>query len=129
IEVLKDASAAAIYGTRAANGVVLITTKRGKSGKPRINYNGYVGMQDVAKRIDVLSARQYMEVLNSILADQGDDPLYTDQEINNASSGTDWQDEIFRTAVAHDHRLSFSGGSEYSSYYISANYFNQDGVV
>lgn len=129
IEVLKDASAAAIYGTRAANGVVLITTKRGKSGKPQINYNGYVGMQDVAKRIDVLNARQYMEVLNSILADQGDDALYSDQDINNASSGTDWQDEIFRTAAAHDHRLSFSGGGEYSNYYISANYFNQDGVV
>ncbi|WP_379022619.1 TonB-dependent receptor [Parapedobacter deserti] len=129
IEVLKDASAAAIYGTRAANGVVLVTTKKGKSGKPRTSYNGYVGLQDVAKRIDVLSARQYMEVLNSILADQGEAPLYTDQEINDASSGTDWQDEIFRTAAAHDHRLAFSGGGNHSNYYISLNYFNQAGVV
>lgn len=129
IEVLKDASAAAIYGTRAANGVVLVTTKKGKSGKPRLNYNAYVGMQDVAKRIDVLNARQYMDVLNSILADQGDAPLYSAEEISKASAGTDWQDEIFRTAAAQDHRLSLSGGGEYSNYYISLNYFNQDGVV
>lgn len=129
IEVLKDASAAAIYGTRAANGVVLVTTKRGKTGKPRIGYDAYVGMQDVAKRIDVLDTRQYMEVLNSILSDQGNDPLYDADALANAASGTDWQDRIFRTAAAQDHRLSFSGGSETSNYYVSLNYFNQDGVV
>lgn len=129
IEVLKDASAAAIYGTRAANGVVLITTKQGKKGKPQVSYNGYAGIQDVAKKIDVLSAREYMEVLNGILADQGEAPIYTVEQINQIGSGTDWQDEVFRSAAAQDHRLSVSGGGDYSRYYISLNYFNQDGVV
>ena len=129
IEVLKDASAAAIYGTRAANGVVLVTTKQGRKGKPQVSYNGYVGIQDVAKKIDVLSAREYMEVLNGILADQGADPIYTAEQIDHAGSGTDWQDEVFRSAAAQDHRLSVSGGGDYSRYYISLNYFNQDGVV
>lgn len=129
IEVLKDASAAAIYGTRAANGVILITTKKGSKGKPRVEYSSYVGLQQVARKLDVLDAGEYMQVLNGILTDQGQAPKFTPDQINAIGKGTDWQDEIFRSALAHNNQLSFSGGSDNSTYYVGLNYLNQEGVV
>ncbi len=129
IQVLKDASAAAIYGSRAANGVVLITTKKGKKGKSKINYSGYTGFQTVAKKLDLLNAAQYMSVLNGLLQDQGQPARFTDDQVKAAGKGTNWQDEIFRTAIGQNHQLSFTGGADNSSYYIGLNYFNQDGVV
>lgn len=129
IEVLKDASAAAIYGSRASNGVVIITTKKGRHGPVSVNYNGYLGMQHAAKEIDVLNGSQYMQVLNDLSVDQGTAPLYTQHQIDSIGKGTDWQDVIYRTAIAQNHNLSFSGASDKSNYYIGMNYMNQDGIV
>ncbi|GGZ30532.1 SusC/RagA family TonB-linked outer membrane protein [Echinicola pacifica] len=130
IEVLKDASSAAIYGTRAANGVVLITTKTGKKGDPVLKYNTYYGIQSVAKRVDVLNGREYMETLNGIRADGGGQPIYTDEEVAQMGAGTNWQDVIFnQNAPVQNHQISMSGGSDKSTYYAGLNYFNQDGLV
>ncbi len=129
IQILKDASAAAIYGSRAANGVVLITTKKGTKGKPQVNYSAYLGVQTVAKRMDYLSTPQYIDVLNDLSADQGTPPKFTPDQINAIGSGTNWQDQIFRTALAQNHQLSFSGGSDNTNYYLGVNYLDQDGVV
>ncbi|WP_186755559.1 TonB-dependent receptor [Echinicola salinicaeni] len=130
IEVLKDASSAAIYGTRAANGVVLITTKSGKKGEPVLKYNTYYGVQSVAKQVDVLNGRQYMETLNAIREEGGGNPIYTQDEINQVGVGTNWQDIIFKNnAPVQNHQLSMSGGSDKSTYYAGLNYFNQQGLV
>ncbi|MHA7110251.1 TonB-dependent receptor [Sunxiuqinia elliptica] len=129
IQILKDASSAAIYGARGANGVVLISTKKGKKGKTVVTYNGYAGMQSVAKKLDVLGASDYMELVNMRLEDRGDNPLYSDQDIANAGVGTNWQDQLFRSAPIQNHQIGISGGSENSSYYIGLNYFNQKGIV
>ena len=129
IQILKDASAAAIYGSRAANGVVLITTKKGTKGKPQVNYSAYLGVQTVAKRMDYLNTSQYIKVLNDLSSDQGSAPKFTPEQINTIGSGTNWQDQIFRTALAQNHQLSFSGGSDNTSYYLGVNYLDQDGVV
>lgn len=130
IEILKDASSAAIYGTRAANGVVLITTKKGKTGLPVLKYNIYAGAQSVAKKIDVLDGRQYMETLNAIRIEEGKASIYTQEQINQVGEGTFWQNEIFnKTAIVQNHQLSISGGTEKSDYYAGLNYFKQDGLV
>ncbi|MFC4871059.1 SusC/RagA family TonB-linked outer membrane protein [Negadavirga shengliensis] len=128
IEILKDASATAIYGARGANGVVMITTKRGKEGRTTISYNSYVGVQNVANKIKLLSAEEYRVVLNGIIADGGGSPQYMipDGPLNE----TDWQDELFRrNAAMHNHNLSFTGGNAKTNYFASFNYFKQDGVV
>ncbi|HEY4288058.1 MAG TPA: TonB-dependent receptor [Puia sp.] len=129
VEVLKDASAAAIYGSRASNGVVIITTKKGKNGPVAINYNGYLGVQNVGKEIDVLNGRQYMQVLNDLSKDQGQALPFTQDQINSIGKGTNWQDAIYRTAIAQNHNLSFSGASDKSNYYVGLNYMDQDGIV
>jgi len=129
IEVLKDASAAAIYGTRAANGVVLITTKKGNKKVPIISYNTYLGFQTPASKIDVLDATQYMNYLNDISRDLGRSLPFTDAEIAAAGKGTDWQEELFRNAWVSNHQLAINGGSEYSNYYVSLGYLDQDGIL
>ena len=129
IQVLKDASAAAIYGSRAANGVILITTKKGKKGVTTVNYNSYVAVQNVARKIDVLNGREYMQVLNGILGDQGQTPRFTQNQIDAIGKGTNWQDEVYSPAIAHNHQLSFSGGADNSRYYIGLNYLDHDGVI
>lgn len=129
IEILKDASATAIYGSRGANGVVLITTKKGSEGRVNITYDAYTGVQTVAKQIDLLSTSEYIDVINSLSADQGNPPVFTADDIANIGNGTDWQNEVFRSAPISSHNLSASGGSEKTSFYASLNYFNQEGVV
>lgn len=129
IEILKDASATAIYGSRGANGVILITTKNGKPGKMKINYNGYAGLQSVAKKLDLLNATEYALLLNGIREDEGASPVFTQEQINSAGKGTDWQEEIFQVAPVQNHELSFSGGSDNTAYYLSLNYLDQKGVV
>ncbi len=129
IQILKDASAAAIYGSRAANGVVLITTKKGKKGATQVNYSAYLGVQKVVKNIDMLSAPEYMQVLNELSADMGRQPKFTTEQIASIGTGTNWQDQIFRSALAQNHQLSISGGAEKSNFYLGINYLNQDGVV
>lgn len=129
IDVLKDASSASIYGTRAANGVVLITTNRGKEGKSVLSYSTYYGSQTVNKLVDVLGASDYMQLVNLRLGVRNQPAKFTDQEIASAGSGTNWQREIFKTAPIQNHQVSMSGGSKNINYYIGLNYFNQDGIV
>lgn len=129
IEVLKDASAAAIYGSRGANGVIMITTKKGKKGGLRVNLENYVGVQSVYKKLDVLSTGEYIETMNTLAEERGNQPVFDADEVEAIGAGTDWQDEIFRNARVNNHNLSVSGGNESSSYFTSFNYFNQEGVV
>jgi len=129
IEILKDASAAAIYGTRAANGVVLITTKKGKEGIPQVSYNTYWAYQTPSAKIDVLDATQYMQMIDDISKDSGKPIPYTDAEIAAAGKGTNWQDELLRNAWASSHQVSFKGGSKVSNYYASLGYLDQDGIM
>lgn len=127
IEILKDASATAIYGSRGANGVVLITTKSGQEGRLRVSYNGYYGTQSVANQLDVLSATEYRDVLNAIIAEGGGN---AGEEVTGVDgNGTDWQSELLRNAPIQNHNLSFSGGSSSNKYYVSLDYFDQDGVI
>ncbi|HTF17757.1 MAG TPA: TonB-dependent receptor, partial [Chryseolinea sp.] len=129
ISVLKDASASAIYGARAGNGVVIITTKRGKTGAPKLNFESYVGVQKVAKKLDVMNASEYAAFSNDARSAAG---LATNAKFANPSSlgeGTDWQDAIFRSAPMQNYQLSLSGGSENNQYYISAGYMKQDGII
>jgi TonB-linked SusC/RagA family outer membrane protein len=127
IEVLKDAASLAIYGTRGANGVVLITTKKGAKGALKINYHGYGGVQNVFKKIDLMNAQQFAELRNEVDVQQGLTPFFPNPSV--LGEGTDWQDQIFRSAPIQNHQLSFSGGSDATQYYVSANYFNQEGII
>lgn len=127
MEILKDASATAIYGARGANGVILVTTKRGKAGKNQLTLDTYYGVQEVIKKLDVLNAKEYAFLINEARYANGQAPLYPDPE--SLGEGTDWQDEIFRTAPVMNVNLSASGGNEKSTYAISGSYFKQEGVI
>ena len=130
IEILKDASATAIYGSRGANGVIMVTTKKGSNEKMRVSYNFYGGVQTVAKTMDILSTDQYIGLMNDLSADQGNPPVFTDSDISAIGAGTDWQEQIYtKSAPIMDHNLSVSGGNKSTSIFASLNYFNQDGVV
>lgn len=129
IEVLKDASATAIYGSRASNGVVLITTKRGQEGKATIQYEGYVGWQQMPKFLDVMNLPEYADFYNQRAAIQGwgkrED--YAHPEL--LSDGTDWQRELFSTAFMHNHSVNINGGNKDMHYSISGGYLDQDGIA
>ena len=130
IEVLKDASATAIYGSRGANGVVIITTKKGKAGQNSFTYDGYYGTQSVLKQVDVMTnARDWALLKNDARVNSGKAPYYTDEQLNQLSGGTDWQKEAFRSAAIQNHQVSFTGGDDRTRYAISGNYFKQDGVL
>jgi iron complex outermembrane receptor protein len=118
--VLKDASATAVYGARGANGVIEVTTKKGQAGQARVEYNGYVGMDMNAKKYDMLSGDQWRQALHDLSIDPGS----LDKGAN-----TDWQDEITRTAYTHSHDLAISGGSKGFTYRASVSYLNQQGIV
>lgn len=128
IEVLKDAASAAIYGTRAATGVILVTTKKGRSGKPVVSYNGFYGTSAPAKMLSLLNATQYALLRNESSVAAGKDIVF-----NNVSAlgvGTDWQKAIFNnSAHRYLHEVSLSGGNERSTYYVSAGIQNQEGIV
>ncbi len=137
MEVLKDAASGAIYGARAANGVILITTKKGKEGKAQINYNGSWGWQSAWKKRDVCSATDYAILQNEKYVNAGMEPLYADPynltDINGNSVtgfGTDWQEELFNdNAPITQHDISISGASDKLNYYLSLGYFSQEGIV
>lgn len=130
IEVLKDASAAAIYGTRAANGVVLITTKSGRKGDMTVKFGAELGIQSVAKKMEMLNGREYMETLNALRREAGKEAIYTDAQIAQVGNGTNWQDEIFRSgAPVQQYQLALSGGGEKNDYYVGLSYFDQRGIV
>ncbi|MCB0588614.1 MAG: TonB-dependent receptor, partial [Phaeodactylibacter sp.] len=129
IEVLKDASATAIYGARAANGVVLITTKRGKKGEAKISYNGYYANQSLPNKLDMMPLPDYasyqVQIANDL--DRQVNQRYLDPSL--LGNGTDWQDEIFRDAGMASHQLSVTGGSDNTQYAVSGGYFKQDGII
>ncbi|MGV3541232.1 MAG: SusC/RagA family TonB-linked outer membrane protein [Rufibacter sp.] len=127
IEVLKDASATAIYGSRGANGVILVTTKKGKAGKPQVNFSASYGLQQVRHKLDLLNASQFATLVNEQRVNDGQAPYFADPA--SLGEGTDWQDEIFQTAPIQDYNLSFSGGNNQSKFFISGNYFNQEGII
>lgn len=129
IDVLKDASAAAIYGSRAANGVVLVTTKSGKAGKPVVQFNANVGRQKIAHKVDVLNAQQWATVSNAAHDAAGLPRLDIAKNPDQLGVGTDWQDAIYRTAPVQQYELLVSGGSENSRYSVSGSYNDQRGIV
>jgi TonB-linked SusC/RagA family outer membrane protein len=129
VDVLKDASAAAIYGSRAANGVVLVTTKSGKSGAPVVQLTANVGVQSKASNIDVLNAQEWATVSNQAHANAGLTPLELAANPSALGIGTDWQDAIFRAAPIQQYNLLVSGGSEASKYSVSGGYNDQQGIV
>lgn len=127
IEVLKDASATAIYGSRGANGVVMITTKRGKTGGLKVDYDGYYGVQNVQHDLDILNAEEYRTVVNDIIDDGGGN---ANQRISDLKNTTDWLGMMYnKNAPIQNHNLSFSGGNEQTKYHTSLNYYNQDGLL
>ena len=128
IEVLKDAASGAIYGARAANGVILVTTKKGKLGKMTVNYNFSQGWQTAWKHRDVLDATGYMVMMNEGLVNAGQAPKYADPY--NVTTNTDWQDLLFNdNAPVQNHELTLSGATEKVNYYFSLGYYNQEGIV
>lgn len=129
MDVLKDASATAIYGARAANGVIMITTRRGKAGEATITYDGYVGWQEMAKKLDMMNLREYAIHHN---ARSAEGILEASDAFVNPSAlgyGADWQDALFRSALMTSHNISVTGGSDRATYSISAGYLNQDGIA
>lgn len=151
IDVLKDASSAAIYGSRGANGVIIITTKKGSEGKPKVTARAYYGFQQVAKKVDLMDAYEFANFVatarnNFHLSQNPANQITDDNSKRNKKAripdylvpylegqrgliNTDWQDEIFRTAPTQQYTLGVSGASERASYYISLDYLDQDGVI
>ncbi|MGX8698036.1 MAG: SusC/RagA family TonB-linked outer membrane protein, partial [Prevotella sp.] len=129
MEVLKDASATAIYGSRASNGVVLITTKKGQAGKPTISYEGYYAIQQIPSRLETMNLREYAVLYNERVdaLGWGEREEFADPSI--LGDGTNWQKEIFRSAPMWNHQLSVSGGNESGQYLISGGYLSQDGIA
>ena len=128
VEVLKDAASGAVYGSRAANGVILITTKKGKKSGTQVNYDFSVGFQNPWRERDVLNATEYALMINEGLINAGKEPRYVDPY--EFGEGTDWQEEVFNyDAPVYNHQLSISGMNEKVNYYVSAGYFEQEGIV
>jgi TonB-linked SusC/RagA family outer membrane protein len=128
VTVLKDASSTAIYGIRAANGVIVITTKRGAKGKPVITYNGYVGWQKATNLVKMADGTQYATAINELYQYNGiTPPLFSDPA--SYGTGTNWYDQVLRNALVTNHQLSVSGGTEHNVYNVSFGYLDQDGIV
>jgi len=127
IEILKDASATAIYGSRGANGVVLITTKRGRSGQGTINAESYYGVQQVANKLRLLNAAEFGAFVNDAQINAHQTPIYVNPK--NLGAGTDWQGGLFRNAPMSNYQITLSGGDDKTKYAISGNYFAQKGII
>lgn len=138
IQILKDAAAGAIYGSRAANGVMLITTKKGKSGKAKVSYDAWVGWTSPFKLFDVLNAKDYVDIKNEAIRNNplpifsghvAGSPLFFLDTINGMPVDTRWADEVYQTGVQHNHNLSVSGANAGTKYFFSANYTKQEGMI
>ena len=129
VEILKDASATAIYGSRGANGVVIVTTKRAKQGDLHVEYIGSAGVQTLTKTLEMLSGDEYMHYLNDKAAIQGNPAVFTPEQIAANQWSTNWQDEITRPALLTDHSVSVSGGNDKMQSIVGASWFRQDGIV
>ena len=126
IDILKDGAAAAIYGSRASNGVVVVTTKRGKAGKPKIEFDMYYGEQKLVKKIALLDGMQFASVFNTALVNAGLPKAY---DVDTVTTNTNWQDLLYHNAMMANYQLSLQGGNDKTKYYISGGYFNQDGII
>ncbi len=129
VEILKDASACAIYGSRAAGGVVLVSTKKGKAGKPTITYEIYQGFQQPWKTLKVMNAKEWATVKNEAVLNTNPSATKPFDNPDVLGTGTNWQKEIFRTAPMSNHQVSITGGNEKSQYAVSTSYFNQKGII
>ncbi|MFI5136719.1 MAG: SusC/RagA family TonB-linked outer membrane protein [Sphingobacteriales bacterium] len=129
IDVLKDASATAIYGSQATNGVIIITTKRGKAGSPTVNYDFYTGDQELPKKLPVANLQQFATILNDRAQVWGFDARPEFENPQYLGTGTDWQNELFRRAPMNNQNLTISGGDPKTQYLLSASYFNQEGIA
>lgn len=129
MEILKDASATAIYGAQGANGVILITTKRGKSGEAKFSYDGMFAVQRQTKRLETMNLREYAGFYNDFVnvGEATESNYLSDPSL--LGKGTNWQDAIFQTALQHQHQVSAQGGSEKVQYYVSGSYMDQDGTI
>lgn len=137
VTVLKDAAAAAIYGAKAANGVIVIKTKRGMPGKVSVSYNGYVGIQQATYLPEFVDGAGYMEMINAANKNIGGDPVYSQQAIDNTRAGkdpyqypnTDWCDFLFKNGMIQSHSVSVSGGSNLARFALTANYLQNEGLL
>lgn len=132
MEILKDASATAIYGAQGANGVVLITTKRGKSGEAKFTYDGMAAWSRQTKRLDVMGLQDFAAYYNDFVATGQINAATADKHYSDPSilgKGTNWQDAIFQTAFQHSHQVAAQGGSDKVQYYVSGNYMDQEGTI
>ena len=129
VEVLKDASATAIYGARGANGVVLITTKNGQAGTTKVNYDAYYAHQQTPRRLETLNTEEYIQVMNEIAVEEVGGEIFSQADIARIGPGIDWQEQVFTSAPIINQNLSFSGGSPKTSFFASLNYFDQEGIV
>jgi TonB-linked SusC/RagA family outer membrane protein len=129
IEVLKDASATAIYGSRGANGVVLITTKNGSGAGTVVEFDAAYSVQSLRKKLDLMNANQYAQLMNIQAENDGLSPYFTDAEVSSFRGGTDWQDEIFQSAPIKNTSLSVSGGGENTQFLVGGSIFQQDGII
>lgn len=129
VDVLKDASAASIYGARAANGVILVTTKKGKDGKMNVSLNSYTGFQQVAKKLDLMNTQEYTTIANEARVNSGYAPLYTQAQIA-AFPNHDWQDDLFNEgAIKQNHSLLITGGDKKSTIATGLSYYGQEGMI
>ena len=129
ISVLKDAASAAIYGSKAANGVILITTKRGKSGKPQVSYNGYISLQNPTSLVDRLDSYEYAHMLNDALESEGKAKKFATEEEINALPNTDWYDLAYKTGSLQHHNVSVNGATDNVNYLASVGYLKQTGIL
>jgi TonB-linked SusC/RagA family outer membrane protein len=133
IEILKDASATSIYGARAANGVILITTKSGTAGNDKVSFSADYGFQSITKKMDVMDAYQYALLKNEAYTNEGSNPVYSESDLqeirNNPELGTNWQDEVFQVAPTQEYNISFTGGDRKTNYAITGGYNKQEGII
>ncbi|PIA81055.1 hypothetical protein BFR04_15230 [Gaetbulibacter sp. 4G1] len=131
MEVLKDASATAIYGSRGAAGVILITTKKGRLEKPTLTYNGYTTLHDVREKLDFMDGSQYAQYINRNRLARGLAEVFSSTQLSElaANRGTDWQDEIFRTGVTQNHHITIGGGTENVNYNITGDFIETKGII
>ena len=129
IEILKDASATAIYGSRGANGVVIITTKTGRSGQPQVDFETSYSVQTLRKKLELMNATEYAQLFNIQADNDNIAPYFTQDQINNFGQGTDWQDIVFRSAPIYRSSLTINGGSETTRFSVGGSVFQQEGII
>ncbi len=129
MEILKDASATAIYGAQGANGVVLITTRRGKAGEAKFSYNGMMAWSHQFERLDMMNLREFAEYANDVTDNGGGTATAEYSDPSLLGEGTNWQDAVFQTAFQHSHQISAQGGTDKVQYYVSGSYMNQEGTI